>query len=206
MKTASIALVLVSLSNVAAFSVVRPWSTSRIFHQHTQHPAFAKISTKFFAEKDDSSSSTAVLEKEATVAQNSMITNGLAEHANTSTDVELKEPNEELSETKKLMQQVKEAGTAGVISYALWELGFRAISVPVVLFGYVSVTGHFPDLGNKEDMAKLGAEAFAFVNFARFAVPLRIGLALSTTPWIQENIVDRFFAQKEQLQEEDPFQ
>ena len=41
-------------------------------------------------------------------------------------------------------------------------------------------------------MAKLGAEAFAFVNFARFAVPLRIGLALSTTPWIQENIVDKF--------------
>jgi len=41
-------------------------------------------------------------------------------------------------------------------------------------------------------MQKLGAEAFAFVNFARFAVPLRIGLALSTTPWIQKNILDRF--------------
>jgi len=41
-------------------------------------------------------------------------------------------------------------------------------------------------------LEKLGAEAFAFVNFARFAVPLRIGLALSTTPWIQKNIVDRF--------------
>ena len=43
-------------------------------------------------------------------------------------------------------------------------------------------------------MKKLGAEAFAFVNFARFAVPLRIGLALSTTPWIQKNILDRFSA------------
>jgi hypothetical protein len=41
-------------------------------------------------------------------------------------------------------------------------------------------------------LQKLGAEAFAFVNFARFAVPLRIGLALSTTPWIQDNVVDRF--------------
>jgi hypothetical protein len=30
------------------------------------------------------------------------------------------------------------------------------------------------------------------VNFARFAVPLRIGLALSTTPWIEENIVERY--------------
>ena len=27
---------------------------------------------------------------------------------------------------------------------------------------------------------------------ARFAVPLRIGLALSTTGWVQENILDRF--------------
>lgn len=51
---------------------------------------------------------------------------------------------------------------------------------------------HWPDLSDSEDLQKLGAEAFAFVNFARFAVPLRIGLALSTTPWIQENVVDRF--------------
>jgi len=41
-------------------------------------------------------------------------------------------------------------------------------------------------------MEKVGAEAFAFVNFARLAVPLRIGLALSTTPWIDENIVQKF--------------
>jgi hypothetical protein len=46
-------------------------------------------------------------------------------------------------------------------------------------------------------LQKLGAEAFAFVNFARFAVPLRIGLALSTTPWIQENLVDKFMNKKD---------
>ena len=102
------------------------------------------------------------------------------------------EPSKELSETEKLLKQVKEAGLAGVVSYALWELGFWAVSVPVVLFGYYEVTGHWPDLSDKTDIAKLSAEAFAFVNFARFAVPLRIGLALSTTPWIQSNIVDRF--------------
>jgi hypothetical protein len=96
------------------------------------------------------------------------------------------------TETQKLMRQVKDAGVAGVISYALWELAFWFVSVPVVLFGYYEVTGHMPDLSNSDDMAKLGAEAFAFVNFARFAVPLRIGLALSTTSWIQTNIVDRF--------------
>ncbi len=57
---------------------------------------------------------------------------------------------------------------------------------------FVKVTGHWPDLSDPEDQKKLGAEAFAFVNFARFAVPLRIGLALGTTPWIDENIVKRF--------------
>ena len=107
------------------------------------------------------------------------------------------EKKEELSKTQQLMQQVKESGTAGVISYALWELGFWALSIPVCLIGYQQVTGHWPDLSDKDDLAKLGAEAFAFVNFARFAVPLRIGLALSTTPWIQANIVEKFLSKKE---------
>jgi len=98
----------------------------------------------------------------------------------------------ELSKSEQLLKQVKESGTAGIISYALWELGFWALSVPVCIFGYYELVGHMPDLSNPEDLSKLGGEAFAFVNFARFAVPLRIGLALSTTPWIQENIVDRF--------------
>lgn len=98
---------------------------------------------------------------------------------------------EELSETKKLLKQVKEAGTAGVVSYALWELAFWAVSVPVCIFGYRELAGHWPDFSDQEDLQKLGAEAFAFVNFARFAVPLRIGLALSTTPWIQDNVIDK---------------
>eukprot|EP00529_Nitzschia_sp_RCC80_P032799 CAMPEP_0113458138 /NCGR_PEP_ID=MMETSP0014_2-20120614/9766_1 /TAXON_ID=2857 /ORGANISM="Nitzschia sp." /LENGTH=228 /DNA_ID=CAMNT_0000349649 /DNA_START=140 /DNA_END=826 /DNA_ORIENTATION=+ /assembly_acc=CAM_ASM_000159 len=105
---------------------------------------------------------------------------------------------EELSETKKLLKQVKEAGTAGVISYALWELAFWFISVPVCAVGFREVTGHWPDFTNKEDLEKLGAEAFAFVNFARFAVPLRIGLALSTTPWIDNNIVKKYFNKEEE--------
>lgn len=109
----------------------------------------------------------------------------------------LSKEKEELTETQKLMKQVKESGTAGIISYALWELGFWTISIPVCVFGYREVAGHWPDFSNKEDLEKLGAEAFAFVNFARFAVPLRIGLALSTTPWIQKNIVDKFMKQDE---------
>jgi len=108
-----------------------------------------------------------------------------------------KVPEEEKTETQKLMAQVKEAGLAGIISYALWEFGFWTVSVPVCIFGYYEVTGHWPDLSNAEDQGKLGAEAFAFVNFARFAVPLRIGLALGTTPWIDENVVRRYLMKDE---------
>jgi hypothetical protein len=100
------------------------------------------------------------------------------------------------SGTKQLMQQVKDAGIAGVISYAFWEVGFWAVSVPVCIAAYRQVTGHWPDFSNQEDLQQLGAEAFAFVNLARFAVPLRIGLALSTTPWVQQNLVDRFSTKK----------
>jgi len=108
------------------------------------------------------------------------------------------EVEEEMTETQMLMKQVKEAGTAGVISYALWEWGFWTLSVPVCAVGYYQVTGHWPDFSDPDDQKTLGAEAFAFVNFARFAVPLRIGLALSTTPWIDENIVKRFLKKDEE--------
>ncbi|KAG7358595.1 hypothetical protein IV203_015184 [Nitzschia inconspicua] len=111
-------------------------------------------------------------------------------------DVTVKD--EEMSETKKLMQQVKDAGIAGVISYALWEFGFWTISVPVCIAAYREVTGHWPDFTSQDDLQKLGAEAFAFVNVARFAVPLRIGLALGSTPWIQKNVVDRFSKKKDE--------
>ena len=91
-----------------------------------------------------------------------------------------------------LMQKVKDAGVAGIVSYMFWELAFWGVSIPVCVVGYYQVTGHWPDLSDSDDAAKLGAEAFAFVNLARFAVPLRIGLALSTVPWVQQNVIDRF--------------
>ena len=62
-------------------------------------------------------------------------------------------------------------------------------SDPDLAMRVAQVTGHWPDYSNQEDLAKLGAEAFAFVNVARFAIPLRIGLVLSTTPWVRDNVV-----------------
>eukprot|EP00544_Gedaniella_sp_CCMP2646_P008753 CAMPEP_0202485810 /NCGR_PEP_ID=MMETSP1361-20130828/4534_1 /ASSEMBLY_ACC=CAM_ASM_000849 /TAXON_ID=210615 /ORGANISM="Staurosira complex sp., Strain CCMP2646" /LENGTH=227 /DNA_ID=CAMNT_0049114781 /DNA_START=70 /DNA_END=753 /DNA_ORIENTATION=+ len=115
-----------------------------------------------------------------------------ASKGNVSTDTSNNDKDQQ-SDTQKMMQQVKDAGLAGIISYALWEIAFWAVSVPVCVFGYRELTGHWPDFQNAQDMQKLGAEAFAFVNFARFAVPLRIGLALSTTPWMEENVVEVYF-------------
>lgn len=151
-------------------------------------------------EEENTSSSTAVIIKEE---EDAVSTGTPAAAVSVDDECEIKE-EKELSETEKLLKQVKEAGTAGVISYALWELGFWALSVPVCLVGYYEVTGHWPDLSNQDDLTKLGGEAFAFVNFARFAVPLRIGLALGTTPWIQENIVDRFLKKEDENECEEP--
>merc|ERR1712157_665388 len=81
-------------------------------------------------------------------ATNSMeATNGM-ETTNGMEPVEITTEEEELSETQKLLQKVKQAGTAGAISYALWELGFWGISIPMA--------GHWPDFSNQEDLQKIG--------------------------------------------------
>jgi hypothetical protein len=60
-------------------------------------------------------------------------------------------------DAKKLMQQIKEAGTAGIISFALVQLAFWSLSLVLVVFTYVKVEGHLPDLSNPEELTKLSA-------------------------------------------------
>mmetsp|Transcript_23838 Transcript_23838/g.66597 ORF Transcript_23838/g.66597 Transcript_23838/m.66597 type:complete len:202 (-) Transcript_23838:1242-1847(-) len=184
-------------STVDAFSVLpQQQATSPSLQQPSPTSSF----TALMASSDDKewssfgTSSTLERPKEVAATTPATTTNGVAAAA------VAEEETKELSKTEQMMQQVKDAGLAGVISYAIWELGFWAISVPVCALGYYQVTGHWPDLTNSDDQAKLGAEAFAFVNFARFAVPLRIGLALSTTPWMQTNVVDKFLTKDEDKQ------
>ncbi|CAJ1968335.1 unnamed protein product [Cylindrotheca closterium] len=112
--------------------------------------------------------------------------------ADRSATTDTTETPESQDKAKQLLQKVKDAGVSGAISYALWELAFWTLSVPVCLVAYQSLTGHWPDFQSSEDWKQLGGEAFVFVNLARFAVPIRIGLALSTVPWVQTNLVDRF--------------
>jgi hypothetical protein len=98
----------------------------------------------------------------------------------------------EEGEKENLMEQIKCAGRAGIISYVLWEWVFWIGAGGLAAITYYQATGGWPDLSNPDDQAKVGASAFALVNVARFAVPLRIGLALGTTPWVDENIVKPF--------------
>ena len=44
-----------------------------------------------------------------------------------------------MDESKKLLQKVKDAGVAGIISYIFWEWAFWGVSVPVCIFGYREV-------------------------------------------------------------------
>ena len=50
--------------------------------------------------------------------------------------VEAKEDGED---KENMMQQVKDAGVAGIISYVFWEWAFWGVSVPVCIFGYYEV-------------------------------------------------------------------
>ena len=89
-----------------------------------------------FEKMDDS---VAILEKNGVV--NGADQQQQLSQQNVTSSVAVAEEEKELSQTQKLMKQVKEAGTAGIISYAFWELGFWLISIPVCILGYREVTG-----------------------------------------------------------------
>lgn len=96
-------------------------------------------------------------------------------------------------EEENPMTQIKSLGTAGAISYALWELAFWVIGGGGAVLAYLAAKGHLPDFSTQEEIAEVTGEAFLFINGARFLVPLRIGLAVSTTPFIRDNVVNKLF-------------
>ena len=95
-------------------------------------------------------------------------------------------------DAKKVMETIREAGVAGLVSYGVVQLGFFGLAIPAGLYGYYQLTGHWPDLSNAEDQAQLTGEALAFLGFSRLLIPLRIALALGLTQGVQTNIIDRF--------------
>ena len=100
--------------------------------------------------------------------------------------------SQEEEDSKNLMQKIKDSGVAGIIAFAVVQIGFWVGTFPFVVLAFYKVTGHFPDFNNQEDMAFFGGESFAFVNVLRLAAPFRIGFALKLVPWIQEKVIDKF--------------
>ena len=95
-------------------------------------------------------------------------------------------------DAKQVLQKIKSAGMAGMISYGVVQLAFFGAAIPAGIFAYYQVAGHWPDLTNSEDQAQLAAEALAFLGFSRLLIPLRIAFALAMTKGVQTNIIDRF--------------
>ena len=96
----------------------------------------------------------------------------------------------ETFDANKVMETIRDAGVAGIISYGVVQLGFFGAAIPAGLFGYYKLTGHWPDLSNAEDQAQLTAEALTFLGFSRLLIPARIALALALTQGVQTNILD----------------
>lgn len=90
------------------------------------------------------------------------------------------------------MTKIKSAGKAGIVSYALTELSFWVISVPLAVVSVAATTGELPDLSTPEGKAKVGVYSVGFLTIARAVVPVRIALALALTPWVDDNIMSKF--------------
>ena len=98
--------------------------------------------------------------------------------------------NKDQTNSEQLLQKIKEMGPAGIISYGVVQIAFQGLSFVICLGLFYKTTGHWPDFSDPEDAAAFGGGAFAFVNVARLAVPLRMALAFGGASWIQKNILD----------------
>jgi len=184
-------LCLILLQISSAFVVIRHSALGLIHHHRDQHQVQQQLLVQNLAPIPSKPIS-------AAAAGPRLRTTGTVLSATSDTDKKDAEKTKNDNDPTKLFDKIKQAGVAGSISLFLWEGAFWAISIPLAIAAYTKVAGHWPDLSNKEDLASVGAEAFAFANVARFALPLRIGLAVSTTPWVQENIVDKYMMKKEE--------
>jgi hypothetical protein len=90
------------------------------------------------------------------------------------------------------MADVKKYGVAGTVAYVLTELAFWVVAFPVAASALYQSTGHWPDVVNDNtDRAAVLGFIFAGANVARLFVPVRLGVALSLSPWVDENLINR---------------
>ena len=81
------------------------------------------------------------------------------------------------------MARIRSFGLAGTLSYVLTELVFWAVALPGAALGYHATTGTW--LSWDTDRTQLAGIAAAFVGGVRFAVPIRMGVALAAVPFVQ---------------------
>jgi hypothetical protein len=90
------------------------------------------------------------------------------------------------------MTDVKKYGVAGTVAYVITELAFWVVAFPVAATALYQSTGHWPDVIHETtDRAAVLAFIFAGANVARLFVPVRLGAALALAPWVDENILNR---------------
>jgi hypothetical protein len=92
--------------------------------------------------------------------------------------------------------RIKKSGRAGIAAYAITEAGFWLLSVPLAVLAVSVTQGGLPDFGSDDGKAAIGGYSFAFLTFARTIVPARIALALGLAPWVDENLIQKFFPDK----------
>jgi hypothetical protein len=92
-----------------------------------------------------------------------------------------------------MMTRIKKSGRAGIAAYAITEAGFWLLSVPLAVLAVAVTTGSLPDFNSTEGEAQIAGYSFAFLTFARTIVPARIALALGLAPWVDENVIQKFF-------------
>lgn len=82
--------------------------------------------------------------------------------------------------------QIKAAGVSGVASYVITELGFWAISFPIIIASFHASTGEWLNISIDEDRLKILTYSAGFLSIARLAVPLRLGLAVYLQPYVKD--------------------
>jgi hypothetical protein len=90
------------------------------------------------------------------------------------------------------MEEIKASGVSGIIAYVGTELGFWAVSLPVVVASYHASTGDWLDFSDPEQRGTILGLSAGFVTSIRLTEPLRLYVALSIIPWVKENITKQF--------------
>ena len=89
-----------------------------------------------------------------------------------------------------LGEKIKKAGIAGTVAYIITELGFWAVSIPVIISSYHASTGEWLQFSDAEERAQILKLTAGFAGAARLAVPFRLSLALALTPKVSEVLQD----------------